>query len=152
MELSGNPGFLLHKIGFMMERMSDHVLFENFGIGFSQFKILFALENHGSVQQKDIARSLGQTEASISRQIKLLKQASFIDIAIGKDDRKKRIISLTKKGERVAGESYAILNMFYDPILSILDPIEQKDLMRTLDKVHIRLYETYESASHPCTD
>lgn len=144
MELSQNPGLLLHKIGSMMEHMSDNVLFENFGIGFSQFKILFVLENHQSIQQKEIALYLGQTEASVSRQVKLLKQAGFIDIAVGKDDRKKRIITLTKKGSIVACESFNILNNFYQPILSSLGPNEQLEMARMLGKVHDRLNETCE--------
>jgi hypothetical protein len=37
-----NIGYLLHRVGFALDRHSDQVLRERLGIGFSQFKILLA--------------------------------------------------------------------------------------------------------------
>jgi DNA-binding MarR family transcriptional regulator len=139
MDYHKNPGFLLHKIGAVMERVSDQVLFEEFGIGFSQFKILFALQHSADIQQKQIAQFLGQTEASVSRQIKLLKTAKFIEVRLGKDDRKKHHVSLTRKGEEVTVQAMSCLNGYYEPILSILTPQEQARLTPMLLKVHERM-------------
>lgn len=137
MDVSSNPGFLLHKIGAMMEHVSDHVLFDEFGIGFSQFKILFALEHHtAGIQQKDIAAFLGQTEASISRQIKLLSQAKMVGVTKGSTDKKKRIVTLTTKGRNIAADAFAALNVHYTPVLSVLSSKEQEELAQKLSKVH----------------
>jgi len=139
MELKNNPGLLLHKIGALMERASDQVLFDEFGIGFSQFKILFALQHHQDVQQKQIAHFLGQTEASVSRQIKLMKSAKFIEIRLGSDDKKKHHITLTARGSGVAKDALGILNAHYEPILAVLSAHEQLDLAPKLSKIHDRL-------------
>lgn len=138
---TNNPGFMLHKIGSMMERASDQVLFNEFGVGYSQFKILFALSYHEDVQQKEIAQFLGQTEASISRQIKLLKEASFITITLGADDKKKHLITLTVKGQKMLSDALSVLNSYYLPILSVLSESEQLALGRYLSKIHDRLIE-----------
>lgn len=139
MDIKDNPGFMLHKIGSMMERTSDQVLFSEFGVGYSQFKILFALSHHEGVQQKEIAHFLGQTEASISRQIKLLSEAGFIIITLGEDDKKKHLITLTKKGQILLQDALGALNRFYEPILSTLTLHQQLSLAGDLSKIHDRL-------------
>ena len=137
MDISSNPGFLLHKIGAMMEHVSDHVLFDEFGIGFSQFKILFTLEHHDSgIQQKEIAAFLGQTEASVSRQIKLLGEARLVSVEKGVDDKKKRIVTLTNRGRVVAMEAFSVLNAHYTPVLSVLSSKDQEIFANYLSKVH----------------
>lgn len=144
MEIKKNSGFMLHKIGSMMERVSDSVLFGEYGIGYSQFKILFALSHHEDVQQKEIAQFLGQTEASISRQIKLLKQASIISITLGKDDKKKHHIALTEKGGQLMRDAFSTLNKFYAPILATLPEDDSVTLNRCLGVVHDKLVGTCE--------
>jgi DNA-binding MarR family transcriptional regulator len=139
MNMNDNPGFLLHKIGAMMEHISDKVLFEEFGIGFSQFKILFALEHHDGIRQKDIAGFLGQTEASISRQIKLLVAAKLVSVARGADDKKTHLITLTTRGRQIASDAFTLLNSHYGPVLSVLSPHDQLELASKLSKVHLAL-------------
>jgi DNA-binding MarR family transcriptional regulator len=136
MDIKDNPGFLLHKIGALMERTSDLTLFNEFGIGYSQFKILFALSHHEGVQQKEIAQFLGQTEASISRQIKLLREARFITITLGQDDKKKHLIALTSKGQNLLTDALGTLNRFYEPMLSSLSPKAQLELAGQLGMIH----------------
>jgi DNA-binding MarR family transcriptional regulator len=136
MNMNDNPGFLLHKIGAMMEHISDKVLFEEFGIGFSQFKILFALEHHDGIRQKDIAGFLGQTEASVSRQIKLLVSAKLVSVTKGVDDKKKHLITPTTRGRQIASDAFSLLNVHYTPVLSVLSPHDQLELAKKLSKVH----------------
>jgi DNA-binding MarR family transcriptional regulator len=137
--MNDHPGLLLHKIGAMMEHVSDKVLFEEFGIGFSQFKILYALEHHEEIQQKEIASFLGQTEASISRQIKLLSASKLVSVKKGDDDKKKHLISLTSRGRQIAFDAFSALNAHYTPVLSVLSAHEQADLAKKLSKVHSAL-------------
>lgn len=118
-----------------MEKQSDSALFEAFGIGFSQFKILMALGFHQYVQQKEIAQFLGQTEASISRQIKLLAEAELIDIGSQADDRKKHIISLTQKGRQLTDDSFVLLNSRYEPIMSAVSSADQKMILDKLSPI-----------------
>lgn len=139
MELKDNPGFLLHKIGAMMERSSDLILESEFGIGYSQFKILFTLEHHPAIHQKEIAHFLGQTEASISRQIKLLRADGLITVAKAREDKKKHVITASTKGKRIASEAFVLLNARYQPILADLTATEQQKLASSLSSVHDRL-------------
>ncbi|HXR49776.1 MAG TPA: winged helix-turn-helix domain-containing protein [Verrucomicrobiae bacterium] len=58
---------LLDHVAATVAKQSDQVLQEQLGIGLSQFKILQVLQAEPRTPQREIARSLAQTEASISR-------------------------------------------------------------------------------------
>ncbi len=136
-----NLGLMLHKLGAMMEKQSDAVLFDEFGLGFSQFKIMMALEHHAGVQQKEIAHFLGQTEASISRQIKLLHDAGLLTVGERSEDRKKHVIELTAKGKRMSVDAFAVLQSYYQPVISQLTPAEQKLTLACLGKIYDKINE-----------
>ncbi len=77
-----NIGLSLHHLSSILERKSDDLLLANLDLGYSQFKILLALSDNRGIQQKEIAKRLGQTEASISRQIWKMKIDGLIQVAI----------------------------------------------------------------------
>src|SRR5579863_5003598 len=91
-------GYLLQHVSFVLARQADQALQERLGIGFSQYKILMTLQFNPHVQQKQIAESLGQTEASISRQIKLLHDKGLLSTRINPSNRREHITTPTPKG------------------------------------------------------
>ena len=56
----------IQRLAFRIERHADQILLEKLGIGFSQFRIIHELERNPKAKQNQLARALGQTEASIS--------------------------------------------------------------------------------------
>src|ERR1700744_6374914 len=104
-----NLTYLLHHLAEVLGKQSDQVLQEQLGIGLSQFKILMVLEWNPRVQQKAIADSLGQTEASISRQIKLLKAKKFLVSRQDPQNRRRHITVPTTLGMQVTEAATAIM-------------------------------------------
>ena len=100
MKPTNNIGYLLQHTASTLARQSDQVLQERLGVGFSQFKILMTLQWNPGVQQKHIAESLGQTEASISRQIKLMHEAGLLQSKVSERNKREHITTLTRKGEK----------------------------------------------------
>lgn len=136
MQSSENIGYLLHHVAFVLGRQSDQVLQERLGIGFSQFKILMILSWRDNVQQRMIADKLGQTEASISRQIKLLQDDGLLRVSISPENRRQHIIQLTSKGERLAEKAMQALNDYYAPVFAQLSEKQQLDLRETLTLIN----------------
>jgi len=136
MQPTNNIGYLLNHLAFMLSRQSDQVLQEQLGIGFSQFKIMMALRWNPSVQQKQIAERLGQTEASISRQIKLLYDKGLLSTRISAENKREHITTLTTKGEQLTEKSMQILNNFHAPTFNSLSPKQQQTLIETLNTMH----------------
>lgn len=131
-----NLGFLFQHLAFAMSRQNDQILQERLGIGFSQFKLLLVLEDNPYIQQKDIADALGQTEASISRQIKLMQGQGLLKTTISPENRRRHITTLTAKGTRLSEEAMRTLNTAHQPIFERLDEKQQRSLLLTLARMH----------------
>ena len=136
MNITNNIGYLLQHLAFVLARQSDQVLQEQLGIGFSQFKILMVLQWDPMVQQKYIAEKLGQTEASISRQIKLLHDKGMLTTTISSSNRRQHITSLTAKGERHIDKALEILNSYHAPVFDQLTDKQRNQLLETLQTMH----------------
>lgn len=135
---NGNLGYLLHHLAFTLDRQSDQVLLERLGIGFSQFKILMALKWHVHFQQKEIADYLGQTEASVSRQVKLMKKRGLVHTKSSPKSRRDHIVALTSKGERIAEAATDILNSYFTPVFDQLSEKQQSQLGQALMVMHAK--------------
>jgi len=136
MRMTNNLGYLLNHLAFVMARQSDQVLQERLGIGFSQYKIMSVLRESPHVQQKEIAARLGQTEASVSRQIKLLTEQGILQSLKRAENRREHITTLTLKGERFADEAGEILNTYHAPVFDNLSDKQQQVLITSLQTMH----------------
>ncbi len=132
----GNISQRLNHLSFVLVRQSDQVLQERLGIGFSQFKIMKVLQTHPGIQQRAIADSLGQTEASISRQIKLLHDQNLLTTTVKPDNRRVHITTLSAKGARLADEATNVLDSFNEPVVSELSDKQQAQLLEILNSMH----------------
>lgn len=136
MKPTNNIGFLLQHVASSMARQNDAVLQEALGIGFSQFKILMVLQWRPNVQQKQIAQQLGQTEASVSRQIKLMYEDGLLQAQPRPENRREHITTLTPRGTRVCDQAMEVLNHHHAPTFKNLDAGQQRQLLELLTIVH----------------
>lgn len=142
MRPTNNLGYLLNHLAFVLSRQSDQVLQERLGIGFSQFKIMMVLRENPHIQQRVIADRLGQTEASISRQIKLLHDQSLLQTVKRPENRREHITTLTSKGERFTDEAMDVLNTYHSPVFSNLSAKQQAATIEALRLMHQVACET----------
>lgn len=126
----------LHHLVALLSRESDQLLLEQLGIGLSQYKILTTLHEHPHVQQRAIAAALGQTEASISRQIKLLKEKGMLVSPRNPINRREHIADLTARGLRIIEAAEAILDNYHRTFFSNLNQKQHKQLDELLGNIH----------------
>ena len=131
-----NIGYLIQHVSSALSRQSDQVLLERLGIGFSQFKILMSLQWHPHVQQKHIAEKLGQTEASISRQIKLMHEMGLLQTTINPKNRREHLTTPTNKGLRLVEEAMNVLNAYHQPMFERLSTKQREQLLEILKDMH----------------
>ncbi|HWT55851.1 MAG TPA: MarR family winged helix-turn-helix transcriptional regulator [Candidatus Microsaccharimonas sp.] len=127
---------MLHHLSAVFARESDQILQEQLGIGLSQFKILDTLIENSAMQQRHIALQLGQTEASVSRQIKLLQQKSMVETMRNPVNRREHITTLTPRGERITEAAQNVLSNFQSSALEDMPDKQQTQLLALLARVH----------------
>lgn len=133
---TNNLNYLIQHIAAVMGKQADQVLQEQLGIGLSQFKILMVLEWSPRVQQRAIANALGQTEASISRQIKLLKSKGLLAVKIDPQNRRKHITTPTTLGMQVTEAATAIMRRSFGTEFASLGEDHSAQLFAGLQRLH----------------
>lgn len=133
---TNNLGYLMQHLAAVMGRQSDQVLQEQLGIGLSQFKLLMVLEWNPRIQQRAIATSLGQTEASISRQIKLLKAKNLLVTKRDPQNRRRHITAPTPLGMQLTEAANDILRRSLTPDFAVLGDDQFMQLMTGLQQLH----------------
>lgn len=131
--------YLLEHIASQLAKQSDQVLQEQLGIGMSQYKILRSLQVEPRTMQRDIAVSLGQTEASISRQVKLMLVDGLLQSQRNPKDHREHLTVVTTKGERLAEAATVALERYHRPTFAVLNDKQQEQFLAALRTLHGRL-------------
>lgn len=129
-------GYLVEHTASILHRQSDQVLQERLGIGMSQFKLLMILQEHPNVHQRELADWLGQTEASISRQIKILCEKGMLAIQVNPKNRRQHLTVATVKGVKVAQAAADVLVEYHGPVFEQFSEKQQKLLAEMLQAMH----------------
>jgi DNA-binding MarR family transcriptional regulator len=133
---TSNLSYLIQHLSAVMGKQADQLLQEQLGIGQSQFKILMVLEWNPRVQQKTIAESLGQTEASISRQIKLLQKRGLLEVKPDPQNKRKHITAPTTLGMQMTEAATAIIRRSFGPEFARLGDDQLMQLIQGLHNLH----------------
>ncbi len=133
---TNNFNYLVHHLAAVMGKQSDHILRDQLGIGQSQYKLLLVLEWNPRVQQRAIADSLGQSEASISRQIKLLKQRGLLLSKPDPTNRRKHLTTPTPLGMQITEAATAIMRRSFGPEFARLGGDQLLQLIADLQQLH----------------
>lgn len=128
--------YLIHHLAAVMGKQTEQVLQEQLGVGLSQYKILMVLEWNPRIGQKAIADSLGQTEAAISRQIKLLKSKGLLIIKPDPRNRRKHITTPTPLGMQLTEAASGILRRHFSADFAKLGDDQLTRLTTGLQQLH----------------
>lgn len=126
----------MHHLSAVMSKQADQLLQEQLGIGLSQFKILTVLQKNANVQQRFISDCLGQTEASISRQIQLMQDKTLLTSNRDPKNLRKRVTKLTSKGTQLTEAAMQILSKNFGPEYMNMDEKQYKQLLANLNVLH----------------
>ncbi|HET7302668.1 MAG TPA: MarR family transcriptional regulator [Candidatus Saccharimonadales bacterium] len=127
---------LLQHTAALLSRQIDQVMQERVGLGLSQYRILSALERNPQLRQRQIAALLGQTEASVSRQFKILLERNLIYSQSNPKNRREKLHALTPMALRMLEASREAANQYVRPMLAELSERERKQLSNGLAKVY----------------
>jgi len=129
--------YLLGHTASILNRQSDQVLQERLGIGMSQFRILMILRERQGVQQRLLADCLGQTEASISRQVKLLLGKGMVSVQANPLSRREHVAIITPKGEKIWQAAQDILDQYHQQAFEQLTEKQREEFVSTLRTLHM---------------
>ena len=136
MESTHTISYQLQHLCSVLAKQSDQALQDQLGIGTSQFRILRVLQHSPQTRQRQIASWLGQTEASISRQIKLMTEQGLLQITISPKNKREHLTTLTSKGQKMAEQALKVLADCHSAMYSNLGEAKQQQLVKILSQMH----------------
>ena len=136
MTLANHNSSQLHHLVSLMSRESDQMLQEQLGIGLAKYKILTTIHEHPHIQQRMIGQILGQTEASISRQVKLLQQKGMLQSIKNPNNLREHITDLTPRGSRTIDAAEKVLAGYHEKFFTGLSSKQQQQLAEVLSVLH----------------
>ena len=139
MPIVAETSYLFDHIASLLAKQSDQVLQEQLGIGMSQYKILRALQAEPRTMQREIAANLGQTEASISRQVKLMLADGLLQSTRNPKDHREHLTVVTPKGERLTEAALVALERYHRPTFAALNDKQQEQVAGALRTLHDQL-------------
>lgn len=137
-----NIDILLEHITSLLTNRLDQLLREQLGVGYSQYKVLLLFTGENIIRQKTIAKSLGQTEASISRQLKIITLKGLITRAYDPNNTKTKIVTLTLLGQRIRLAAKDIVSVETKTIFNIGNSKNLQLLISGLETLHTCLCDT----------
>jgi DNA-binding MarR family transcriptional regulator len=132
--------YKIHKAVFLLDKMTDQILQDQLGLGFSQFLVMMALAKQPRVPQKHVAKALDQTQAAVSRQIDILVDLGLVSRDMNPDSRREYVLSLTKRGEKKYREGLARVDERFDKLFNVWNSGEKSNLLRCLDKLVFEIH------------
>ena len=127
-----SPLTSLHRLEFILQHKSDSLLRESIGVGFGQVQIMQALHRSVPLSQRAVASKLYQTEANVSRQLRLLKKKGLVSISRNKKDKRLHEAVLTVKGSKAFTKAEKILATQHKGLLKLLNSSEVKAFDRVI--------------------
>ena len=116
----------IHKLAFLLEKRADESLRSELDIGFAQYKVLEAINQNMLARQNTIATMLDQTEASISRQVKILQKKGLIVVAEVMGNKRAKELTLTAVGDEMVRHAEEILDVTQAQVIGGLSYQEQR--------------------------
>ncbi len=124
-----SPTTSLHQLTFVLQHLLDELLLSKANVGLSQVRIMGALHSALPRSQRTVAGQLMQTEANVSRQLRLMQKQGLVSIKKNKKDARQRDVLLTAKGSQK-----------YDQAEKLI-AAQQKELLKRLDKKEAQAFE-----------
>ncbi len=143
--------YLLEHVAATLARHTDQILMEQLGVGFAQYKIMTVLQRQTNLAQREVADHLGQTEASISRQVKILRAKGLVISEIDPENRRVHYLVLTTKGAQLTEVAAQAIARYQKPAMHQLGEKQRKQLYEALAGLHAALCTSSDPAAcdHP---
>jgi DNA-binding MarR family transcriptional regulator len=138
-----SKGFMysVHQVYTLVQKRLEQSLSEKEAISFSQFMILvgFVCHTNSPVSQASIASFSHLTEATVSRHISVLVTKGYLSKEENKENRRKHLITITKKGLSAFAHAEKIIDKELITIFKDIKDSDRKSIMKNFNNVLLQL-------------
>ncbi|WP_183573038.1 MarR family winged helix-turn-helix transcriptional regulator [Mucilaginibacter sp. X5P1] len=115
--IENRPEYLIHRLVMEMDRVADKILTENFGMSYKRCRVLAVLQDGGTKTQHDLALILGHSDPAVSKMLVELSKKGYVTVRIDPAHARKRLVTLTPKGNEITTKGSVMLHEHFNGIL-----------------------------------
>ena len=109
--------------------------FKKMGLSFEEGLILQNVYFNSGTTQDAVARSLAFDTAAVARGLKRLEAAGYVSRIIDPDNQRRKIVTLTDKGNRTAGDIISAMDAWDNAVFAGMDDKEIQEILSALSLV-----------------
>ncbi len=144
--VNNSLAYLLGKLMFEMDRAADHLLQTQVSISYSRFLFLTVLQHSGTVTQHELAVALGYSDPAVSTMLVELAKDGYIRITPSPEHGRKRLVTITPKGNEVVAQGRQLLDSHFDQLMLIAD-IDAQHFRELTERLHQALIAKMKKAT-----
>ena len=124
----------LSRLVLLLNARQSELLKKTAGVGLTEWRVLFLL-HHGDSSVSELRRISAMDAGLLSRNVARLQSAGLVSVGRLPKDGRRRILRLTRKGERLYQEIAPVVLEWRRPILGALTALERRALASALEKL-----------------
>src|SRR5215469_15908154 len=133
--MNNSPGYLLGRFTFELDRAADHSLQTQVGISYRRFLFLTVLQHCGTVTQHELAVALGYSDPAVSTMLVELAKDGYTQTTKSPEHGRKRLVTITPKGNEVVAQGRKLLDSHFDQLL-VIAGIDAHHLRELTERLH----------------
>ena len=133
--VNNSLAYLIGKLMFEMDRAADQLLQIQVSISYSRFLFLTVLQHSGTVTQHELAVALGYSDPAVSTMLVELAKNGYIRTTPSPEHGRKRLVTITPKGNEVVAQGRQLLDSHFDQLMLIAD-IDAQDFRELTERLH----------------
>lgn len=144
-ELYGRPGFMIRRVHqITISVFQAHA--GELGLTNTQFGVLYILKRYPSIDQVTLAKLLRLDRSTTGTVVATLENRGLVARDVGESDRRRRVLALTRDGEKTLAEVQQKSAGTSATLLASLSPSEQATFLELLGRI-VGHFETGEGAA-----
>src|SRR5436853_6617437 len=133
--MDGSPAYLLHKLVSEMDRAADKLLRTHLGLSYKRALFLFVLQHCGTVTQHELAVALGYSDPAVSTMLVELARDRYIQTTPSPEHGRKRLVTITPKGNEVVAKGRQLLDSHFDQLM-VIAGIDAQHYRELTERLH----------------
>lgn len=133
--VNNSLAYLIGKLMFEMDRAADQLLQTQASISYSRFLFLTVLQHSGTVSQHELAVALGYSDPAVSTMLVELAKDGYIRTTPSPEHGRKRLVTITPKGNEVVAQGRQLLDSHFDQLMLIAD-IDAQHFRELTERLH----------------
>lgn len=133
--VNNSLAYLIGKLMFEMDRAADQLLQTQVSISYSRFLFLTVLQHSGTVSQHELAVALGYSDPAVSTMLVELAKDGYIRTTPSPEHGRKRLVTITPKGNEVVAQGRQLLDSHFDQLMLIAD-IDAQHFRELTERLH----------------